>query len=112
MRILVLTKRPRMAVLTFAIVLAAAANLIKGTLGEADRFGGPWPEPSYWLVRSREDGSYSWCVSSYSGSEQGSRGGYTLFPNGRVLQFAAFVDGPDDNSGRLAAWEQIGSEGA
>lgn len=85
-------------------------NLIKGTLGEADSFGGPWPSPSYWLVRSREDGGYCWCVSSYSGSEQGSRGGYTIFSGGNAQELASFEDGPGDDAGRLAAWEQFDAE--
>lgn len=85
-------------------------NLIKGTLGEDDSFGGPWPAPSYWLVRSRENGGYCWCVSSYSGSEQGSRGGYTLFSGGSAQELASFEDGPGDEAGRLAAWEQFDAE--
>lgn len=85
-------------------------NLTKGTLGEADSFGGPWPSPSYWLVRSREDGGYCWCVSSYSGSEQGSRGGYTIFSGGNAQELASFEDGPGDDAGRLAAWEQFDAE--
>lgn len=82
-------------------------NLCKGALGESDSFGGPWPVPSYWLVRSREDGGYCWCVSSYSASEQGSRGEYILFPGGGVQELASFEDGPGEDAGRLAAWEQF-----
>ena len=85
-------------------------NLIKGTLGETDSFGGTWPVPSYWLVRSRENGGYCWCVGSYSGSEQGSRGGYTLFSGGSAQELASFEDGPGDEAGRLAAWEQFDAE--
>ena len=80
-----------------------SANLIKGETGVGDL----WPEPTYLLVRSRDDGAYFWCVSSLSASEQGSRGAWVLFQGGRPVELAAFEDGPGEDAGRQAAWEQF-----
>ena len=80
-----------------------SANLVKGETGP----GEPWPEATYLLARSREDGGYLWCVSSLTASEQGSSGAWVLFPGGRAVEFAAFEDGPGEEAGRQAAWERF-----
>lgn len=80
-----------------------SADLVKGEAGP----GEPWPEPTYLPARSREDGGYVWCVSSLSASEQGSSGAWVLFPGGQPVELAAFEDGPGEEAGRIAAWEQF-----
>ena len=80
-----------------------SANLVKGETGVGDL----WPEPTYLLVRSRDDGAYFWCVSNLSASEQGRRGAWVLFQGGRPVELAAFEDGPGEDAGRQAVWEQF-----
>ena len=46
-------------------------------------------------------------MSSLSASEQGSRGAWVLFQGGRPVELAAFEDGPGEDAGRQAAWEQF-----
>ena len=107
-----------MASQVFGLVDGQAQNLggnfgvlVKGELGaEGDGFGNPWPQPSYWLLRSRETGEYCWCVYSMTADEEETQCVLLMFRGLDKESFDSCSDEAGETHGRARIWRQLNKE--